>query len=152
MLELSHEIDYLCWFFEKPISVYAALRNSKTLDVGVEDQADLLIKGNDGYLLIMQLDFNRRDTTRLCTIQTTNGKLTWNAIEKCVTWKPVNGKEVVDNFVFERDYIYEEQLKNFIASIEKSAKPVVSLLDGIKVMEVVHAARASNETGKEMTL
>lgn len=152
LLELSHEIDYLHWFFEKPISVYAMLRNSGILGIDVEDQADLLMKSKESYPLTVQLDFNRRHATRLCNVQSINGELTWNAIQKCVVWRPINGEKVVDYFQDEKDYIYEEQLKNFIASIEHNKKPTVSLLDGIKVMELVEAATVSYKTGKEVLL
>ena len=150
--ELSHELDYLSWFFGKPISVYGQLRNSGELGIDVEDQADLMLKSCDEYSIAVQIDFNRRYPTRVCSVQTTNGELTWNAIEKTTTWKPINCEEVIDKFEFERDYIYIEQLKNFIESVETRIEPAVSLHDGVNVMELIHAVMVSNETGKKIMI
>jgi len=152
LLELSHELDYLCWFFGKPISVYGQLRNSGELGIDVEDQVDLLMFSEKGFPMTVQIDFNRRRSTRVCNLQTTEGELTWDAIQKSVIWKSANDEKVEENFEFERDYIYIEQMKNFIRSIEKKSDPVVSLQDGINVMELIESVKISNRTGKKIIL
>jgi len=82
LLELSHELDYLHWFFGNPVDVQAQIRNSGTLDINVEDQADLLITSKQGYPITVQIDFNRRHIERKCKVLTTEGELIWDAVIK----------------------------------------------------------------------
>ena len=152
LLELSHELDYMHWFFGVPVSVYANLHNSKTLGVKVEDQANLLMQSREGYPLTVQIDFHRRHPTRVCNVQTTNGELTWNAVKKSVSWLPVNGDKSIEYFECEKDYVYTKQLKCFIGSNELNYKPIVSLQDGLNVMKLVNAARESDRMRMEVFL
>ena len=152
LLELSHEIDYLHWFFGKPIDIQAQIINSKVLDINVEDQADLLITSEQGYPISMQIDFNRRHVKRECTIITTEGELTWNAVKKKVVWKPINAEELEFDYNSKRDDIYKKQLKKFIECIENGAKPHVSIKDGIRTLKLIDAARDASKNGTKVYL
>ena len=114
LLELSHEIDYLHWFFGKPVDVQAQIRNSGTLDIDVEDQAHLLLTSKQGYPIALQVDFNRRFVERKCKVITTDGELVWDAVNKNVTWKTVYEDSSCYEYDSERDDIYRMQLKNFV--------------------------------------
>jgi predicted dehydrogenase len=149
LLELSHELDYLHWFFEKPIDVQSKIRNSGTLDINVEDQIDLFMTSEHGYPIVVQVDFNRRHTKRKCTVITTEGELIWDAVQKSVTWKTVNDKKYSYIYNNERDDIYRTQLKVFIDCVENNTDPIVSVKDGINVVKLIDAARdAANKESK----
>jgi predicted dehydrogenase len=144
LLELSHELDYLHWFFGKPTCVQAQIRNSGTLDINVEDQADLLVKSEQGYPIIVQLDFNRHYAKRRCSVITTKGELTWDAIKKIVTWKSIDKELSSYKYDNNRDSIYCTQLEVFIDCIENGADPVVTVEDGINVVRLIDAARVAS--------
>ena len=144
LLELSHELDYFHWFFGKPAFVFSRLKNSKTLEVDVEDQADMLFTTNSDIPVVMQIDFNRRHPLRICTLQTTKGELIWNAGVKSVEWKPSSGEAKKEIFDFNRDYIYKKQLEHFIDCVEKNTQPKVTLNDGVVVMKMIDSIRKSN--------
>jgi len=149
LLELSHELDYLHWFFGKPKDVQAQVRNSDTLDIDVEDQVDLLITSEQGYCISVQIDFNRRHVERKCRVLTTEGELIWDAVNKNVTCKLVNKSNAHYEYNNERDYIYRKQLKVFIDCIENNNSPLVTVKDGINVMKLIDVARdAANKESK----
>jgi len=152
LLELSHELDYLHWFFGKPTDVQAQIKNSETLDINVEDQADLLITSKQGYPIVVQIDFNRRYLTRKCKVITTEGELIWDAIQKNVTWKAINEKTLSYEYDNERDSIYRTQLEVFIDCIENDKNPIVTVEDGINVMELIDAVRYASISGSKTTL
>jgi predicted dehydrogenase len=152
LLELSHEIDYLHWFFGRPIDIQAQITNSKMLDIDVEDQADLLITSEQGYPISVQIDFNRRHVKRECTIITTEGELTWNAVNKKVIWRAINEKELSYEYNNERDDIYHMQLKRFFECIENGSNPIVTIEDGINVVRMIDAARDASVSGSKMFL
>ena len=129
LLELSHELDYLHWFFRKPVDLHAQIRNSGTLNIDVEDQADLLMTSEQGYPIVVQLDFNRRYVKRKCTVLSAEGELTWNAVKKNVTWKTVNEGSSSYDYSHKSDDIYLTQIETFINCIENDNAPIVTVED-----------------------
>lgn len=152
LLELSHEIDYLLWFFGKPAVVNAQLGHSGLLDVDVEDQADILMAYTDNLFISMHLDFVRRIPVRECVVQTTKGQLSWNVLQRQVTWQPVSGDGYTQCFELDRDEIYREQLRHFIRCIEEGEKPFVTLEDGANVMYMIDAIRQSHKLERRVSL
>ena len=152
LLELSHELDYLHWFFGKPKDVQAQIRNSGVLDINVEDQVDLLVTSKQGYPISVQIDFNRRHAERKCKVLTTEGELTWDAINKNVIWKSVNKDNSCYKYNNKRDYIYHTQLEVFIDCIENDNIPFVTVEDGINVMELINAAHDASINRSKINL
>ena len=152
LLELSHEIDYLYWFFGKPKDVQAQIRNSGTLDINVEDQADLLITSKQGYPITVQIDFNRRHVERKCRVLTTEGELIWDAVNKNVTWKGVNKEQFKYEYNNERNSIYRKQLEVFFDCIENDNDPIVTVKDGVNVIKLIDAARNASKKGSKVIL
>ena len=60
LLELSHEIDYANWFFGPFLKVQAVLKNTGTLEIDVEDIADLVLTNKNGMNVQIHLDFCSR--------------------------------------------------------------------------------------------
>ncbi|MDT8384913.1 MAG: Gfo/Idh/MocA family oxidoreductase [Gammaproteobacteria bacterium] len=149
LLELSHEFDYIRWFFGEMTSVVANLYNSNYLELQVEECADLILTNHNGIPVSLHLDFHRRHPARLCVAEGSEGTATWNAISNQVTWRPVNGASETEDFSYSRDEVFQCQLRHFIRCIEEGDKPLVSLQDGAKALALVEAAKIANETGRK---
>ena len=149
LLELSHELDYIRWFFKDQKSVQAYLYHSGTLGIEVEDSADIIFIGEEGYPIALHLDFNRRFPERICRVQGENGQLEWDAIQRKVVWRSMEGEEVVHGVQSEGDQIYKEQLLHFLACIESDEKPVVTVKDGAAVMKMVEAIRQADRSANK---
>ena len=152
LLELSHEQDYIRWFFGNMESVHASLSNSGTLDIDVEDSADMIFKSKEGYAVTAHLDFNCRNFRRICSARCTEGELIWDAVMQEVTWRPADGSAEVERFEHERDFIYRAQLKHFFDCIEQNQTPVIALKEGVAVMRMIEAVKESNALGKTVAL
>ena len=152
LLELSHELDYLRWFFGPVKSVMANLHTSGSLDVDVEESADLIFRTTQGAPVTVHLDFNSRTTRRGCIAQFSDGELAWNAVEKSVGWRPASGKITRETFHRDLDEIYRRQLLHFFDCIENNGRPTVSLEDGIEVLRMVEAAHESHVGGHMVVL
>jgi len=152
LLELSHEIDYLHWFFGDSLEVQAQLNNSGILDIDVEDQVDMLVRSKKNFPISVQIDFNRLHAKRECTVLTSNGELKWNAIKKKVIWRPHNAKEINFEYNSERDDLYKKQLNYFFQCIESGAKSSVSIDDSIKTLQLIDAAREASNNGAKVYL
>jgi hypothetical protein len=144
MLELSHELDYANWLFGPFQSVDATLLNSGTLDINVEDTANLILTSKSGLTISIHLNFCRPGAVRQCILEGTEGHLLWDGLAHSVRLKDDNGEIRYWAFTEERDAMFREQLLHFLSCVEKGDKPKVSLDDGIAVMTLIEAARRSN--------
>ena len=159
LLELSHEIDYLRWIFGEVEWIRATLSQQSELEIDVEDSAHLTMgffPNSDGRQLVgtLNLDLIRHDHTRTCTVIGETGTLRWNGLtgevelfeEGAPGWKKVYGHEP------HRDETYVAEWQDFVDSIQDKKIPFVTGVDGLRVLEIIEAARISATTGtQEMT-
>jgi predicted dehydrogenase len=153
LLELSHELDYLRWIFGEVEWVKATLSRQSSLEIDVEDSAHLILSflpEADGHRLIgtVNLDFIRHDTTRLCTAIGEIGSLRWNGITGEVELFPAGESEwrQESKHPHQRDasYLAEWQhLINCVVENNSPLSPLVTGVDGLRVLEIIEAARAS---------
>ena len=152
LLELSHELDYIRWFFGDMKNVYANIHKSNTLDITVEDFVDMIFISNQGFPVSLHLDFNSQSIRRNCIARCSGGDLVWDTVHNKVIWRPIAGPEEVKAYENERDYIYMDQLKHFFDCIENNKSPLVSLFDGAAVLSLIKSAKKSNKTGRKVAL
>lgn len=159
LLELSHELDYLRWIFGEVRSVQAMVARQSSLEIDVEDTADLLLQFEStgegtGVVASVHLDFVRRDSIRMCTAVGTLGTLRWNGIASSVelfsadtgAWETVFSAEP------DRDATYISQWDHFLACVAKRDALRVTGQDGLAVLRIVEAARESASTGRRIEL
>lgn len=149
LLELSHELDYLCWFFGEVRWVRATLARQSELDIDVEDTAHLTLgftERDSPLIAALTLDFIRHDTTRQCTIIGETGSLRWNAISGNVEHYPAGAFAWQSLYVQvpERNQSYLAEWQHLIACIKGQAKPFVTLHDGLHILKAIEAAHHSS--------
>ncbi len=159
LLELSHELDYLRWIFGAVRSVQAVVARQSSLEIDVEDTAELLMQfepaGESAAVVAsVHLDFVRRDITRMCTVVGERGTLRWNGIVGCVDlYSAESGAwETVFTSELGRDATYIAQWSHFLACVAGSDTPRVTGEDGLAVLRIVEAARAAASTGRRVDL
>jgi len=154
LLELSHEIDYLYWIFGAIEWVNATLSRQSSLEIDVEDTAHLIIgfvPDSGGYQLTasVNMDFIRHDNTRLCTAIGERGSLRWDGLKGEVELFEAGAKvwRSLYSDPHQRDESYLAEWRNFIENISENKLPLVSGEDGLRVLEIIDAARQSAESG-----
>lgn len=159
LLELSHEIDYLRWIFGEVEWVRATLSQQSKLEIDVEDSAHMTIgfyPNISGQQLVgtLNLDLIRHDHTRACTVIGEKGTLRWNGLigevdlfeEGATSWKKLYAH------LPQKDETYQAEWQDFVDSINQKRIPFVTGEDGLRVLEIIEAARISTATGaQEMT-
>lgn len=150
LLELSHELDYLRWIFGEVAWIKATLSRQSSLEVNVEDTAHITLGFSpylDGHQLIgtVNLDFIRHDTTRLCVAIGEKGSLRWNGLTGDVEFYEAGAKEWQKLFSQQHrpDDSYLAEWKNFIVCVTEQKAPFISGKDGLKVLQIIEAARQS---------
>lgn len=159
LLELSHELDYLRWIFGEVDWVKATLSRQSNLDINVEDTAHLILgfeSAADGYQLVgtVNMDFIRHDTTRFCTAIGEKGSLRWNGLTGVVEQFEAGSKEWREIFCHQhqRDDSYLAEWQHFIDCIRKQKTPLITGEDGLKVLQIIDAARQASESGSQVLL
>jgi predicted dehydrogenase len=154
LLELSHEIDYLRWIFGEVDWVKATLLRQSDLEIDVEDTAHLIL-GFAGHLhspsivANLSMDFVRHDTTRTCVAIGTEGSLRWNGLtgEVALLKRDETVWQSVMNQPPQRDESYIAEWRHFLEVIAMKTPPLVTGEDGLRVMEIIEAARHAALTG-----
>lgn len=145
LLELSHELDYLCWIFGEPKIIFADLKKISDLKINVEDIADVKLEFRDSrskktIIANLVMDFIRHDKTRRCTVIGSKGTLQWDQIQKTLKiflkktkhWTTLRKKN------FKIDESYKLQWLDFLACARNYKKPKVLLDDGKKVLQTIN--------------
>jgi predicted dehydrogenase len=153
LLELSHELDYLAWIFDRVNWVGAWFGRQSNLEIDVEDTAHMVLGFQSGESLSpvasVSLDFIRHDTTRRCVAIGENGSLAWDAVKGTVeSWLKGNTKwQVLHQSNPERDFSYTAQWQGFLGAVAHSngqPDPVAADIEqALHVLDVVEAARNS---------
>ena len=159
LLELSHEIDYLRWLFGDVDWVRATLSHQSDLELDVEDTAHLIlgfVSLGEGHQLIgsLTLDFIRHDTTRICTAIGSKGSLRWNGLTGKVSVYPSDGNSWLELFHHQhnRDDSYVAEWQNFVGCVTGHELPMITGEDGLKVLQIIEAARSSSESGCQVSV
>lgn len=159
LLELSHEIDYLRWIFGEVEWVTSSLSRQSGLEIDVEDSAHLILGFSpqaEGAQLIgtLNLDLIRHDTTRVCVALGEKGSLRWDGLTGKVMMYRAGEKTWSELFRYqhERDDSYRAEWQHFLACVSKSIAPLISGEDGLRVIEIIEAARRSAALGSRVAI
>lgn len=116
-LDLIHEIDYLFWFFGKPVNTFKYLKKNSTLKIQAIDYANYILEYHN-FTVSVVLNYYRMDAKRTLEIVTESKTIFVDLIQNKIY---ENGKLIYQsnqNPVF----TYEEQLRFFINQIQSKKK------------------------------
>jgi len=158
ILTLSHPLDYLRWFLGEVESL-SAFTSQKGLNMPVEDDAEILLRFENGALGSVHLDYNQRPASHRLEIIGTQGTLHWDNANgivslaqvgqdgKAVAWQdfpPPNG--------FERNSMFLDELRHFLAILHGNAEPVCTLQDGVMALRLALSSLASSQRNQIITM
>ena len=159
LLELSHEIDYLRWIFGEVSWVRATLSHQSSLELDVEDTVHMIIGFSSLYesnqlIGSLNLDFIRHDTTRLCTAIGEYGSLRWDGVtgQVMLCREDENVWKELLRCQHHRDDSYLAEWKNFLDCVIENGTPLITGEDGLKVLEIIEAARSSMASGNQVSV
>ncbi|WP_367237607.1 Gfo/Idh/MocA family oxidoreductase [Pseudomonas sp. Rh2] len=150
ILELSHELDYLIWFFGSFDSAYCVTSNSGILEVDVEDGAYAILSREDGLVAIIQMDFLQRKPARTCKIVGELGTLIWDVMCNSIVLRGASGEEQVlfSGPDYDRNTMYLDEISHFSKVADGLLSPAVDIYQAMSVMELVEALKNSSSSRK----
>ncbi|GMR10749.1 MAG: Gfo/Idh/MocA family oxidoreductase [Anaerolineae bacterium] len=155
VLTLSHPFDYLRWLLGEISDVQALTANSGSLGIDVEDTASVLMGLEQGLVANVQLDYLRRPPAHSLEIIGTEGAIQWEGLSGHARWydpKDAQWNELPPPEGFERNTMFMEEMRHFLAIVAGEEQPACGLKDGIRVLEIVEAVHESAKTGSRVAL
>lgn len=155
VLTQCHSLDYLPWLVGRVESVWGFTGKLSDLEVDVEDTAKIGLRFTGGMLASLHLDYNQRPPRHQFEIIGTKGSLRWDLVDGATR---IYRAEKKDWDVYplpagwERNAMFIDQMKHFIAVVNGETEPSCTLDDGIKVQRIVEAVHESQRLGRVIGL
>ncbi len=153
LLTLCHPFDYLRWLIGEIQSVSAMAAQQGGLEIRVEDTANTMLRFENGALGFVHLDYIQRPPTHTLHITGQRGRILWDNADGAVYWSQDNTEVWQTEKMptdFERNTLFLQEMKHFIACIESDTEPCVNLRDGIAALQIVLAAKTSISQRREV--
>lgn len=153
LLELSHEIDLIQWFFGMPDSIHAVGGKISLLDIDTEDLASCIFSFTQGLpaVVALHMDFLQRKPTRSAKFICADGEIVWDGIRnKVEIFKGDDGSEqmLYDQFSVSIEGTYEVELAEFLHHCFEGTPSQDQIVHGQKVMKLIDQLRQSITTNR----
>lgn len=147
LLELSHELDYLNWFFGPFSRALGVIRSTGQLDIDVEDNVDALLEHEQGLVVHVHLDFNQRGPCRRFKAVGELGTIVWDLMANEVSLLRPGGcvEQIYADPAYNRNQMYIDQMNAFVRFTQGKAVFESSLGSALGVMQLIEAIRVSSE-------
>ena len=144
---LCHPFDYLRWLFGDPSGLFAVTGKASTLELDVEDFAEVIINFKNGVTGHLHLDYYRRPPRHDLEITCSEGVLFWDHASSNV--KVLRADKSEETFAapegYERNQMFLDEIRHFINLVEGKEQKICDFSDGKKAlqiaMSVLHSGR-----------
>jgi predicted dehydrogenase len=151
ILDESHWLDLLIWFFGMPSKLFAKIEKISDLEIETDDNVDMLVFYDNGLRVNLHLDLYARPHEKCIKFVGENGTLIWepNSIKI--------GKEMapdwnIEEFNYDRNDMFVGVAEEFLKINAGSETQTCNIDDGIRVLELIEAARNSSSSEKVIKL
>ncbi len=153
ILDGSHEIDYMRWFFGEVERVYCLADTLSSLDVDAEDTACMTLRFKSGCVGQIHVDFVQRARARNCKIVGTEGTILWDNWDASVQVfaAETNGWDRIEVPGDTNDK-YLTEMESFLSCLDGTRQPEVDAQSARQTLEVALAAHESARTGREVSI
>jgi predicted dehydrogenase len=155
VLTQCHSLDYLPWLVGKVESVWGFTAKLSDLEVDVDDTAKIGLRFVGGALGSLHLDYNQQPPAHRFEVIGTKGSLQWDLLDGATRIYRAEKQEwEVYPLVagWERNIMFMEEMKHFVAVTRGEAESSCTLKDGIRVMKLISAVHMSQKLGRVIQL
>jgi predicted dehydrogenase len=147
-LTLCHPFDYLRWLVGEVSSMQAMSGSLGGLGVDVEDTVECLLRFQSGAIGSLHLDYIQRPGVHRLEIIGECGTLTWNNADGAARLSTANSDGSPGDWRvyappenFERNTLFMDEMRHFLAVIRGEETPLCTLEDGEAALHLALQAR-----------
>jgi len=138
LLTQVHPLNYLNFLFGKIKNVHINKTATNTLDIDVDDVADLLIQFDNGISGHIHVDYLQKPRVHTMKIVTSNGRFEWDYHKNTLIFINMDGKiETFNNSDFKRNDMFICMLKEFIYCVEHNEKTQFDIENAISELQQI---------------
>lgn len=156
ILTLCHPFDYLRMLLGDVASLWAFTSSaSEGLGLPVEDSAEVGLKFFSGAIGSVHLDYLQQPGTHNFEIVGSAGTMRWNNADAALSiYHPSGGVWHTEHPPqgFERNWLFMEEMRNFLGMLRGETSPLCTLNDGIAALQIALLARESAVDGLKKEL
>jgi len=153
LLDESHWIDLMLWLFGLPRDVLARIEKISDLEIDSDDNVDMLFAYTDGLRVAIHLDLHSRPHEKYIRLVGSEGTILWTvepnqvavSREVAEVWK-------VTDYDCERNDMFKSVAAEFESVLEGRKPQTCTIEDGLRVMNIIDAARKSHAYGRVVRL
>jgi predicted dehydrogenase len=150
---LCHPLDYVRWLFGEVTALSATTGHVSDLDLDVEDIAEITLEFGDNLFGSIHLDYFQRPPSHWLTINFEDGQIRWensSGIAQVIRASSDSEEMFSPPVGFERNDLFLDEMRHFLALIWGQEKSRCPLSDGIKALELTQSIHRSSHTGQKI--
>jgi len=161
---LTHPLDYLRYLLGEIEALMSFNGHLSSLEMDVEDVAEIGLKFASGAIGGVHLNYIQRPPAHRLEIVGANGTLRWDNADGILrlykmpapfgSYSEAPPDPVIKTFAppedFERNQLFVSQMRHFLEMARGESEPICTLEDGMRIVELVLAAKESSRTGKHV--
>lgn len=151
LLDESHWLDLMIWFFGMPAEVSGRIEKISDLEIETDDNVDLLLSYADGKRVTMHLDLYGRPHEKFIRFVGSNGTLLWTADPNRIAVGRGQLWEQTD-YTGDRNDMFVAVAKEFLDVMNGGAVRTCTVEDGVRVLRVIEAARTASHEGRSVSI
>jgi len=147
ILDESHWLDLMLWFFGMPEKLFAKVEKVSDLEIDSDDNVDMLVFYDSGMRVSLHLDLYARPHEKSIQFAGENGTLIWqpNSIK---IGKEMDPDWEIEEFDYDRNDMFVGVAEEFLNILSGESFQTCTLEDGIRVLKLIEAARQSSTAEK----
>lgn len=146
VLTLCHPLDYLRMLLGEVREVSAMIAPLPELDLSLDAAADILLRFENDSIASVHLDYIQQPAQHTLQVTGTQGSLYWDNASGKLSWQRAGEADfntIQPEADFERNWMFLEQMRHFIAVARGEAQPACTLQDGVRALRLALAALES---------
>ncbi len=151
LLDESHWLDLMLWFFGMPHRLFAKIDKISSLQIDTDDNVDMMVFFEDNLRVNLHLDLYARPHEKSIQFVGETGTLIWEP-NRIRIGKQMDPEWEKEEFSYDRNDMFVAVAEEFLNLIGGQADHTCTVDDGVRVLKLIEAARTSSREEKVIEL
>ena len=151
LLDESHWLDLMLWFFGMPQKLFAKIDKISDLEIDSDDNVDVMVEFENNLRVNLHLDLYARPHEKSIQFVGENGTVIWEP-NRIRIGRQMDPEWETEEFSDDRNDMFMAAAREFLDILGGRLDYTCKIEDGVRVLELIEAARASSRQEKVIQL